>query len=136
VVLAGCGGTGPSGVTPEDPQTPYGGPEPGTTAATSGTTTHGQSSPPGLSVLNRADETVSVRVTLESVTNETTFYERETAMAPGSQRYLTGEVGDRDQYRITVAAENATHSHEVFAGESYVVVVANTSAIDGRHATD
>ncbi|WP_089668212.1 hypothetical protein [Halobacterium jilantaiense] len=125
VLLAGCGGTGPTGVTPENPQTTY---------VPAETTT--ASSPPALTVLHSGDGPTTVRVTLGSVPTGTTFYERETTMDPGSQLYLTSEVADRDQYRITVSTANATHTHDVYAGEGYVVTVANDSAIDGRHTTD
>lgn len=124
VLLAGCGGTGPTGVTPEDPQTTF---------ETSATET--VSAPPSLTVLNRDDEPVSVRVTLGSVTDESTFYERETTMDAESQLYLTSEVADRDQYQVTVSTGNTTHTHEVYAGESYVVAVRNGSAVDGYHTT-
>jgi len=124
VALAGCSGGGPTGVTPENPQTTF---QPSETAT--------ESSPPSLTVLNRNDASTTVRVTLGSVTNESTFYERETTMDAGSQLYLTGEVADRDQYRITVTTANATHTHEVYAGEGYVVTVENASEIDGHHTT-
>jgi len=124
VLLAGCGGTGPAGVTPENPQTTF---EPSETAT--------ESSPPSLTVLNRDDTSTTLRVTLDSVTNESAFYERETTMDAGSQLYLTSEVADRDQYRVTVSTGNATYTHEVYAGESYVVAVENESAIGGYHTT-
>jgi len=124
VLLAGCGGTGPTGVTPENPQTTY---VPAETATAS--------SPPALTVVHSGDNPTRVHVTLGSVTNGTAFYERETTMAPGAQLYLTSEVADRERYRITVSTANTTHVHDVSAGEGYVVTVANASAVDGSHTT-
>jgi hypothetical protein len=133
VLLAGCGGTGPTGVTPENPQTTF---EPGETDSHTATGTPTKTLPEPLYRLelrNRDDGPVQTTVELTSVDNETTYYETETTLNADALRDYSSHVTDRGAFRATVTVAEESVSFVVGADQGYTVAVQNHTDIDVHH---
>lgn len=119
VLLAGCGGSGTTGVTPENPQTtadPYASktvPDPVYR----------------LEVLGRSDSPVEVTVGLTSVDNETVYYENEFALPPDGLRDYSSHVENVSRFRATVSVANDSVTRVVGPDEGYAVWVQNRSSV-------
>jgi len=129
VLLAGCGGTGPTGVTPEDPQTTL---EPSETERETATKTL-----PAplyrLEVRNRHDGPVQATIELSSVDNETTHYVSETTLNADALRDYSHHVEDRGEFRATVTVAEDSVSFVVGPDQGYSIAVQNHTEIDVHH---
>jgi hypothetical protein len=124
VLLAGCGGTGPTGVTPEDPQTTF---EPTRTTETLSGPLY------RLEVRNRHDGPVRATVRLSSVDNETTYYVSETTLNADALRDYSSRVEDRGEFRATVTVAEDSVSFVVGPDQGYTVAVQDHTEIDVHH---
>jgi hypothetical protein len=128
VLLAGCGGTGTTGVTPDDPQT---------TLETADTTAKTLPEPLyRLEVRNRLDGPVQATVELTSVDNETTYYVSETTLTDDALRDYSARVENRSEFRATVSVAEDSVSFVVGPDEGYSVWVQNRTDVDVHHTRD